>query len=1369
VKIEYSWNNGQDWVLVAEWLFSTNYFEWDSTQFNSSPAGRIRVSSQIDSGIVGTNVDFIAVRNSNLVFYVNDKSGPDDVYCTAPGAPSNLGIQSTAPQDSLQNIFDLYDLEAGDTVYVDTGKYTKDSTITIGKFDAGSMGSPIRILGSTNAARSVVQANFVLSECPGIFFENMHIEAGSGYGLRVRESDYCTFSQSSCASNSYGISLESNSRYFNMQHSILRNNSSGGLNLNASGGSAVISNNLFYMNGAYGIYPRSSGVIENNIFVVPSGNHWAYRGDTVSGLQIDYNMYQFVGATNVYSYTIGLPTAWYARTNWTGWLGQQQKDPHGYVVTNCWFADAAAGDFHLQSTVSNGTYTLAHGWTNFAHDSAAIDTANPLASYANEPMPNGARLNIGPYGNTAQASLGGTGEVLAARFPAGGDIVDNAAWPVVWRANRLPEPLNLTVQWSTNNGANWMTITNADAATEMITWNLNVFMNGTNRRWRVIDTATSGSTYAATNSGPFEIAMTDANLDLHSSFSTNLALYSNVVEVLLTVTNLGPYATDAVQVQSLLTNGLVYVGGGAGVSYNSDTYTLTWDVGTLVDEGFASTVVTARPVRSQTTLTNVAWISNSSIFDSHPENNISTQFLQVASAADLLVQKEVDNPTPTNGQSVVFSLTVYNAGPDAATNKTLIDRLPDGLQYASHFGGDYNPATGEWAMEPLPAGLTDVLYLEAVVTNLGTIVNTMRVDNATGSYDPNTNNNVSTLTINVDLVPQILVLGTNGIAVTNGSVGVSTTNGTDFGAAPTLGGRIEHTFSVTNDGDGLLELTSLGFQGMASNDFSLVNPPQYVGAGMVSNLVIAFTPTAGGVRDAQCVIVNNSGSSRYTFAVQGTGANRPVLQVLGTNGTVVTNNTPTPNYAAGTDLGGVDVVAGSESRTLTVTNAGDALLTIDRVVIGGVHPGDFAVDAWPAGVGIGAASNLTIRFNPVAVGERRATIELVNNSSVTSHIFSVGGTGIVAGIEVLGTNGGVIANGSSLPVPALGTEFGPVNVAAAALTNRFSITNNGGYPLEITGINLGGDHAGDFNVFGLTNVPPGQTAVLTAVFDPSASGVRTAVVELVNNSLTDASYTFVLGGTGFEKPIMAVLGTNGATVASGELEASLSKGTDLGDADRIDMVVTNILTITNSGNVLLEITGVQTGGLSAAMFSIQAPNSVSPGGVSNLVVKFDPSASGVQTAVVTLVNNSADSNYVFGLRGNGVTQGVLRVFGTNGSLIANGETNPVLAAGTAFGEVDTEGAIVTNLLTLTNSGSGALTISAFQVQGSTEFTVTNSGTAVLDAGGSLDLGIRFDPSQTGLREATIVLQNDGLSAPYRFAVSGVGTNFFIAVPEVLGT
>ncbi|MDD2238153.1 MAG: hypothetical protein PHG65_13185, partial [Kiritimatiellae bacterium] len=33
VKIEYSWNNGQDWVLVAEWLFSTNYFEWDSTQF----------------------------------------------------------------------------------------------------------------------------------------------------------------------------------------------------------------------------------------------------------------------------------------------------------------------------------------------------------------------------------------------------------------------------------------------------------------------------------------------------------------------------------------------------------------------------------------------------------------------------------------------------------------------------------------------------------------------------------------------------------------------------------------------------------------------------------------------------------------------------------------------------------------------------------------------------------------------------------------------------------------------------------------------------------------------------------------------------------------------------------------------------------------------------------------------------------------------------------------------------------------------------------------------------------------------------------------------------------------------------------------
>ena len=78
----------------------------------------------------------------------------------------------------------------------------------------------------------------------------------------------------------------------------------------------------------------------------------------------------------------------------------------GCISKDPCFADSSAGDFHLKSTAGrwNGS-----SWVKDKVTSPCIDAGDPSASYADEPSPNGNRVNLGSYGNTAEASKSGSG------------------------------------------------------------------------------------------------------------------------------------------------------------------------------------------------------------------------------------------------------------------------------------------------------------------------------------------------------------------------------------------------------------------------------------------------------------------------------------------------------------------------------------------------------------------------------------------------------------------------------------------------------------------------------------------------------------------------------------------------------------------------------------------------------------------------------------------------------------------------------------------------------------------------------------------------------------------------------------------------
>ena len=120
-------------------------------------------------------------------------------------------------------------------------------------------------------------------------------------------------------------------------------------------------------------------------------------------------------------------------------------------------------------------------------------------------------------------------------------------------------------------------------------------------------------------------------------------------------------------------------------------------------------------------------------------------------STDLAVSKTVDNGTPVPGDTVNFTITVTNNGPDAVGSVSLTDILPPGVTFtdATTTSGSYDSSTGVWTLGNLdgsanviPEGTTATLTLTATVDAdaMGTITNMTQNLMLTGEETNPTNN-----------------------------------------------------------------------------------------------------------------------------------------------------------------------------------------------------------------------------------------------------------------------------------------------------------------------------------------------------------------------------------------------------------------------------------------------------------------------------------------------------------------------------------------------------------------------------------------------------------------------------------------------------
>lgn len=529
------------------------------------------------------------------------------------------------------------------------------------------------------------------------------------------------------------------------------------------------------------------------------------------------------------------------------------------------------------------------------------------------------------------------------------------------------------------------------------------------------------------------------------------------------------------------------------------------------------------------------------------------------------------------------------------------------------------------------------------------------------AQDADTNGNLASNVYSVQSVaaePELDVTG-NDLAISSGDIAASISDGTDFGDVDPVAGGSQRSFTLTNSGTGVLTLTGgtpVTLTGSGAAEFSVTQPSSLsLDPGDSTTFAVTYDPTGNGLDEAVVNIASDDADEDpYTFAIAGTGAPAPEIELSG-NGQVIANNDGTPTLTDHTDFGSVELGAGSITRTFTVDNQGSGALTFDTpsIVISGLGAGDFSVTSQlPASLAGSSQTQFDITFTPSSTGPSNAVIAVKSDDAdEASYSFAVTGSATGGPEADLFLSGVEVVDGSSPSGPrALG------DVLVGSTVNLvFTIENNGTAPLNLSPtpnftvepsfpqieiVEILGAAQYTVTQQPASLVAAGDSTTFTIAFSPDASLDFFATIGFGSDDLDESRYTFEVSGSGVT-PEISVEGIDSSLIADGEATVATGPGTDFGQVAIEGGQVTRTFTIRNTGNadLILGSDAVSVSGAGAADFIVtQQPASiVGTGGSTTFDIQFDPTANGVRNAAVSIANNDLDeSPYDFALQGEGL-------------------------------------------------------------------------------------------------------------------------------------
>jgi sugar lactone lactonase YvrE len=499
--------------------------------------------------------------------------------------------------------------------------------------------------------------------------------------------------------------------------------------------------------------------------------------------------------------------------------------------------------------------------------------------------------------------------------------------------------------------------------------------------------------------------------------------------------------------------------------------------------------------------------------------------------------------------------------------------------------------------------------------------------------------------------------------------------------------------TLTNNGDGLLHITSITLDSGTDPDFAQSNNCPSVLAGHGS-CQITITLSQIGADDKK----TRSGTLTVKDDAGGNGSSGGASQSVPLTGSLAQS---AASFTSQSLIFTQNLGSSSGSETIRLVNTGQAPLHLSAIR----EDGDFSqTNNCPPVLAPGASCNITITFIPSTLGERDGYIVIADDSADSPQRIQVMGVATMA-LARLG------------PDRLNFTQ----NVGAGSAPQTVTLTNRGDGPLSIFAIAATGDFKASPQCPPL--LLPGLSCAIGVTFTPHAAGARSGslVVTDDGNAAPGSNDTVRLSGYGFQP--VASLST-----------AQLSPGANLGGT-----AAPQVVTVTNTGDGALTIRSIGISGAAAGDYT-QSSNclqAIAPGASCAITVGFAPHGYGVRAATLTLSDDGPGGTQSVSLRGTGTA------------------ARPLLSSGYLnFGGGGVGSPTVPQNVVLFNAGNGLLSVSSISVSGG-DFAMTTSCGSTLAAGASCTISVTFLPQAAGARSGMLMITDN--AGTQRVTLSGVGT------------
>ncbi|HJU39647.1 MAG TPA: DUF5979 domain-containing protein, partial [Tahibacter sp.] len=681
----------------------------------------------------------------------------------------------------------------------------------------------------------------------------------------------------------------------------------------------------------------------------------------------------------------------------------------------------------------------------------------------------------------------------------------------------------------------------------------------------VIGNNTAGASLNANASADIQVAKTvdDATPLVGANVTYTIVAQNN-----------GPDDASGVEITDALPVGVTFVSATPSVGTYDSTSGL-WTIGALAN-GASATLAIIVTVESPDPVLNTAAVTASDQFDPAPGNNSSGVSIN-GRQVDIAVLKVVDNTAPNVGDTVTFTITAHNNGPDDASGVEVTDALPAGLTYLSSTPsqGSYDNATGVWTVGALPAagaGSTATLSVDASVDQAGMLTNTATLT-ASDEPDSNPSNNSSSASLNGNPLADLVVVKTGPASVNPG-------------------GTITYTVTVQNQGPS--DATNVVLADST--------PPGLAFVDNTGDCTTAYPCTFATIAAGALITID----STYSVPADYAGAD-PIV-----NTASATSDTPDPNPSNNSSSAQTGVGAGSAD--LAIVKSGPASVTAGASITYtlaitnlGPSPANGAgySDPLPAGLSAISAS---------CAGE--------SGGAACGTQPNVVGNTVSGAIGTLPSGGGVLITIVATTPAAAGTL---ANIATIAPPAGVVDPNDGNNTSEVDSDVVIGATSADLSVvktgpasavaggqvtysIAVTNNGP-DTAVATTLDDPTPAGLALISASAPCNSGFPCALGDLAAGASVSVDATFAIAAN----ASGSIVNTANVGSSTPDpdpSDNVSSVTTPIGTATTSADLRILKTGPATVAAGDTIVYTLVVSNLGPDAVPDAIVS-DPTPAGL--------------------------------------------------------------------------------------------------------------------------------------------------------------